>query len=106
MRPRPYKRLSSGMGWTGAARTGRPASTAMFVHLDGLLAVLGQERLLKARLAAHEVEQVVLRGGPDHRRDRPGDAQAKKVVIGHDIADAGQARECRDGHRAREAQLD
>ena len=54
----------------------------MTVTSAGLLAVLGQERLLEARLAADEVEQLVAGRGLDDRRDRAGHPQAQDVVVG------------------------
>ena len=78
----------------------------MVVHLDGLAAVLGEERLLEAGLAADEVEQLVPGGGLDDRRDRPADAQPQDVVVDHDVAHAGQRLELGGRHRAGEAQLD
>ena len=65
------------------------------LRLHGLLAVLGEEGLLEARLAADEVEQLVAGGGPDDRRDRAADAHPEDVVLGHDVADARQALELR-----------
>ena len=49
-------------------------------------AVLGEERLLEARLAADEVEQLVAGRGLDHRRDRAADAQPERVVLDADVA--------------------
>ena len=48
-----------------AAITALPAMVGR--RLDGLLAVLGEERLLEVRLAADEVEQLVPGGRPDDR---------------------------------------
>ena len=62
--------------------------------------VLGEERLLERRLAAHEVEELVVRGRPDDRRDRAGDPHPEHVVVG-DVADAGQGLERADGTRRR-----
>src|SRR3990170_2904828 len=106
MLPKPYRRLRSGIAGSGAARGGAPASTAMGVYLDGLLAVLGEERLLETRLAAHEVEQLVAGGGLDDWRDRPADSKPQDVVVDSHVADAreGLERGGRDG--AGEAQLD
>src|SRR6478672_4289294 len=74
--------------------------------LDGLLAVLREEGLLERRLAADEVEQLVLRGRTDDRRDRPRHAHPQRVVLDADLGHAGQALEGRDRNPIDEAQLD
>src|SRR3970040_984089 len=79
---------------------------AMIIHLDGLLAVLGEERLLEARLAAHEVEQLVAGGGLDDRRDRPADSKPQDVVVDSHVADAREGLEGGGRDGAGEAQLD
>ncbi len=60
---------------------GVPALAAMVVHLDGLLPVLGEERLLQARLSRDEVEQLVAGGRLDNGSDRAAHAQAQDVVV-------------------------
>src|SRR5574340_1051678 len=113
MLPKPYRRRRSGMGgnatavlaWRGARVL---AATAHLRGLGraGLAAVLGQERLLEARLARHEVEQLELGGGPDDRRDRPGDPHPQNMVVGDELADARERLERGCRHRARETHLD
>ena len=70
------------------------------------LAVLGQEGLLERRLAADEVGQLVLRGGAHDVGDVARDAHAQDVVLGDDVADAGQRAERLDRHGPGEDQLD
>ena len=70
------------------------------------MTVLGQEGLLERWFAAHEVEQLVASRLAHDRGDRPGDAQPKDMVVGTDVADAGQSGEGPDRHVARETELD
>ncbi len=92
-------------GATGAGRR-RSTSEVMSGRLGRPAAVLGEERLFERRLAADEVEQVVVRRLADDRRDRARDAHPEEVVLGGDLADAGQRRERADRHVAGEPQLD
>src|SRR5664279_1554178 len=90
----------------GAAGTGdRPSSVAMVRHLRGIAAVLREERLLEAWLAAHEVEHLVPRGGLDDRPDRATQPKAQDMVIDLHLADAGQPLERRRGNCPAEAEL-
>src|SRR6476646_11244705 len=90
-------------GATGAGR--RSTSEVMSGRLARPAAVLRQEGLLERRLATHEVEQVVVGRLADDGSDRARDAQSEDVVLGRDVADAGQPGEGADGHVAGEPQL-
>src|SRR5262245_30184354 len=92
------------VGTMGAGR--RPTSEVMSRRLDGAAAILGQEGLFERWLAAHEVEELVVRRLADDRRDRSGDAQPEQVLVGADVADAGQRGKGADRDLAREAELD
>ena len=62
-------------------RAGRPRSQrSWLVHLDGLAAVLGEERLLEARLAGLEVDEPGRGGGLDDGRHRAGHAHPQAAV--------------------------
>src|SRR5262245_27791501 len=91
------------VGATGASR--RPTSEVMSGRL-GPAAVLGEERLFERWLAADEVEQVVVRGLADDRRDRARDAHLQHVLLGDDVADARQHGERAHRRLAGEPQLD
>ena len=74
--------------------------------LAGLPAVLGEERLLEARLAAQEVRHAKAGRRLNDGRDRAEDPQPQRVVLDLDVADAGQLLELGGGRVAREAKLD
>jgi hypothetical protein len=65
----------------------------MAVHLDGLAAVLGEERVLEGGLAAREVEQLVAGRGLDDGSDWPAHAEPDGVVVDDHVADAWQRLE-------------
>src|SRR6266545_4437936 len=81
-------------------------SDAMSGRLTGLAAVLREEGLLERRLAADEVEKLVAGRLAHDRGDRARDAHSEDVILGRDVAHAGQRRERVDRHVAGEAQLD
>ena len=69
-------------------------------------AVLGEERLLERRLAAHEVGEIELSRGADDGRDVAGHPHAEDVILGDEVADARDGSEVRRRDGAREHQLD
>src|SRR6266550_4575169 len=95
-------------GTTGGrvALCGRPTSSVMSRRVAGVVAVLGQERLLERRLTADEVEQLVASGLANDRCNRARDAHPEDVIVGDDFADAADGRERAHGDIADEPQLD
>src|SRR6476659_11095782 len=107
MLPNPYRRRRSGIGGNAAATwRGDPASTAMTSHPNGLMVVLGEERLLQRRLAGDEVQELVTGGRPDHRGDRATDPHPEDVVLRADLRHAGQRLELGRRNRSGEPKLD
>ena len=74
--------------------------------IDRLPAVLGEERLLEARLPAREVDELVLRGRSDDRTDRPGHPHPQDVVLGDEVADALETGEDLERDGPGEPELD
>src|SRR5688572_19662711 len=72
----------------------------------GLVAILGEERLLERWLAADEVDELVAGGLADHRRDRAGYAHLQRLALGGDLADAGDRGEGAGRDVTREDELD
>src|SRR5207342_3423791 len=94
MLPKPYRRRRSGIGGNVAATgRGERALAAMISHLDGLLVVLGEERLLERWLAGDEVQELVAGGRPDDRGDRPADPHPEDMVVRADLGHAWQRLE-------------
>src|SRR6478672_1998071 len=86
-----------GRPWTPDAMSGR---------VPRRLSVLGEERLLERRLAAHEIDEVVSRGLPNDRRDRARHPHPQDVALGGDLAHARQRCERGFGNLASETDLD
>src|SRR5436190_15503789 len=89
----------------GAAATGRSASVAMSVHLGRVVLVLGEERLLEARLATDEVDDLVTGRDRHDRSDGPRDAHPKGLILRDEIAHTRQRRELAERYLAREDKL-
>ena len=78
----------------GRVRGHRPAARHERDLRRPSLAVLREERLLEARLAADEVEQLVARRRPDDRRDRARRRASRRTwSSADDVGDAGQRLE-------------
>src|SRR5436190_2374638 len=99
-------RSRSETGSNGAAARWRPMSVVISGRLPRSVAVLREERLLERWLSADEIEELVVGGFADDRRDRAGDAELQRLALGRDVADAGDRREGSRRDLAREPQLD